>query len=324
MKAYIKIDNSNQKELGKLLNVDSERLFSERLVNYKSIDKLCFDLDMTYKVGTEINMNGNIAIVDKNSKIKYEEKPKIIYSYEPFEYIINIMKVFDNKILKYLNDKFINTIVKDKEKNQEEIYKNIFYYIYSTNSELTFDMIEIIGKYMTYFGFIRNVYNDKKLTNKCNVFELMYSFYLIYETFYLFKKLNDITEELSLSIFNLKYEKYSEEVIIDKIDYNLDYLENIDSFSYHSKFDKDNFLWKTDLLFNNSLSLVIYELRMQLSKNADVSFSICENPECLRTIVITHDNQHFCIGNKECERTRANQRKKKSRNNKKKIKQSKT
>jgi len=317
MKAYIKIDNNNQEELGNFLTADSERLRTEYFVSFTTIDEICFNLDEVYKMGTKINMNGNIAIVDKNAIINYEEKPKIVYSYEPFEYIINIIKMFDNKISKCLNDDFIKSIVKDKNKSQEEIYKNIFYYIYSNNDELTFDMISIIGKYMTYFGFIRNVYNDKKLTNKCNVFELMYSFYLIYETFYLFKKLNDMTEELPLSIFKLKYEKISEKAIIDKINYNLDYLENIDSFSYHSKFDENNILWKTDLLFNNSLSLVIYELRMQLSKNADVSFSICQNPMCLRTIIVTNGNQRYCSDNEECERTRNNQRKKKSRNNKK-------
>ena len=316
MKAYIKIDNNNQEELGNFLTADSERLRTEYFVSFTTIDEICFNLDEVYKMGTKINMNGNIAIVDKNAIINYEEKPKIVYSYEPFEYIINIIKIFDNKISKCLNDDFIKSIVKDKNKSQEEIYKNIFYYIYSNNDELTFDMISIIGKYMTYFGFIRNVYNDKKLTNKCNVFELMYSFYLIYETFYFFQNLNDMTEKLSLSIFKLKHENFSEKAIIDKINYNLDYLENIDSFFYHSNFDDKKILWKTDLLFNNSLSLVIYELRMQLSKNTDLTFIICKNPMCLKTIVATNKKQKYCIDNEECKRTRNNQRKKKSRDNK--------
>ncbi len=316
MKAYIKMDSNNQEELGKFLSADSERIFMESFVNYKTIDELCFDLDMTYTIGTEIDMNGNIAIVDKNAKIKYEEKPKIIYSYEPFEYIINIMKIFDNKISKCLDDIFIKTIVKDKKMNKEEIYKNILYYLCDRNRELADDIINIVGKFMTYFGFIRNVYDDKKLTNKCNVFELIYSFYLIYETFYLFKRLNNFMEELPLSIYKVMYEKNLDNDIIDKINYNLDYLENIDSFSYHSKFDDKKLLWKTDLLFNNSLSLVIYELRMQLSKNTDLTFIMCKNPMCLKTIVATNKKQQYCIDNKECKRTRNNQRKKKSRDNK--------
>ncbi len=324
MKAYIKIDNSNQEELGKFLSADSERISVESFVNHKTIDELCFDLDMTYTKGMKIDMNGNIAIVDKNAKIEYEEKPKIIYSYEPFEYIINIMKMFDDKISKYLDDNFIRTIVKDKKLDKEKIYKNILYYICDRNRELTSDMVNIVGKFMTYFGFIRNVYDDKKLTNKCNVFELMYSFYLIYETFYLFKRLNNFMEELPLSIYKVMYEKNLDNDIIDKINYNLEYLENIDSFSYHSEFDKKNVLWKTDLLFNNSLSLVIYELRMQLSKNDDVTFSICKNPACLKTIVVTNGNQLYCTNNEECYRTREKQRQKVSRDNKKKIKQSKT
>lgn len=152
----------------------------------------------------------------------------------------------------------------------------------------------------------------------------MYSFYLIYETFYLFKRLNNFMEELPLSIYKVMYEKNLDNDIIDKINYNLEYLENIDSFSYHSEFDKKNVLWKTDLLFNNSLSLVIYELRMQLSKNDDVTFSICKNPACLKTIVVTNGNQLYCTNNEECYRTREKQRQKVSRDNKKKIKQSKT
>lgn len=318
MKAYIKIDNNNQEELGKFLTVDSERLFTEKLLNYKTIDELCFDLDMKYVHGTEINMNGNIAIVDKDISIKYEEKPKIIYSYEPFEYIIDIIKIFDSQMSDYSNDEFIKTIISVKNKTQEEIYKNILYYLCSKYGELAENMINIIGQYMTYFGFVRNVYDDKVLTNKCNVFKLIYSFYLLYETFYLFKNLNNEMEELPLFIFKLKYGEYSERDVIDKINYNLSYLENIDSFSYHSEFDEENILWKTELLFNNSLSLAIYELRMQLSKNVDITFSICENPMCLKTIVITNGNQHYCMDNKECKRTRGKQRKKKSRANKKK------
>ena len=68
MKAYIKMDSNNQEELGKFLSADSERIFMESFVNYKTIDELCFDLDMTYTIGTEIDMNGNIAIVDKNEE----------------------------------------------------------------------------------------------------------------------------------------------------------------------------------------------------------------------------------------------------------------
>lgn len=316
MKAYIKIDNNNQEELGNFLTADSEFLKAEYFLSGKTVDEICFDLDKVYKKGTKININGNIATVTRDGSVKYEESPKMIYSYEPFEYIINIIKIFDDKISKYLNNDLIEEIINNKNISEEEMYKKIFYYLCRTDCIIMFDMIDIVGRYMTYFGFIRNVYNDKKLTNKCNVFELMYSFYLIYETFYLFQNLNDMTGKLSLSIFKLKHENFSEKAIIDKINYNLDYLENIDSFSYHSKFDDKKLLWKTDLLFNNSLSLVIYELRMQLSKNTDVTFIICKNPMCLKTIVATNKKQQYCIDNEECKRTRNNQRKKKSRDNK--------
>lgn len=316
MKAYIKIDNNNQEELGNFLTADSECLRAEYFLSGKTVDEICFDLDKVYKKGTKININGNIATVTRDGSVKYEESPKMIYSYEPFEYIINIIKIFDDKISKYLNNDLIEKIINNKNISEEEMYKKIFYYLCRTDYIIMFDMIDIVGRYMTYFGFIRNVYNDKKLTNKCNVFELMYSFYLIYETFYLFQNLNDMTEKLSLSIFKIKHENFSEKDIIDKINYNLDYLENIDSFSYHSKFDDKKLLWKTDLLFNNSLSLVIYELRMQLSKNTDVTFIICKNPMCLKTIVATNKKQQYCIDNEECKRTRNNQRKKKSRDNK--------
>lgn len=316
MKAYIKIDNKNQEELGNFLTADSEFLKAEYFLSGKTVDEICFDLDKVYKKGTKININGNIATVTRDGSVKYEESPKMIYSYEPFEYIINIIKIFDDKISKYLNNDLIEEIINSKNISEEEMYKKIFYYLCRKDCIIMFDMIDIVGRYMTYFGFIRNVYNDKKLTNKCNVFELMYSFYLIYETFYLFQNLNDMTGKLSLSIFKLKHENFSEKAIIDKINYNLDYLENIDSFSYHSKFDDKKLLWKTDLLFNNSLSLVIYELRMQLSKNTDVTFIICKNPMCLKIIVATNKKQQYCIDNEECKRTRNNQRKKKSRDNK--------
>ena len=46
----------------------------------------------------KININGNIATVTRDGSVKYEESPKMIYSYEPFEYIINIIKIYSNHI----------------------------------------------------------------------------------------------------------------------------------------------------------------------------------------------------------------------------------
>ena len=63
MKAYIKIDNSNQEELGNFLSVDSERIMIEYFSGYRTATEICFDLDKIYKKGTEINMNGNVGIV---------------------------------------------------------------------------------------------------------------------------------------------------------------------------------------------------------------------------------------------------------------------
>ena len=161
MKAYIKIDNNNQEELGNFLTADSECLRAEYFLSGKTVDEICFDLDKVYKKGTKININGNIATVTRDGSVKYEESPKMIYSYEPFEYIINIIKIFDDKISKYLNNDLIEKIINNKNISEEEMYKKIFYYLCRTDYIIMFDMIDIVGRYMTYFGFIRNVFNDK-------------------------------------------------------------------------------------------------------------------------------------------------------------------
>ena len=38
----------------------------------------------------------------------------MIYSYEPFEYIINIIKIFDDKISKHLNNGLIEKVINNK------------------------------------------------------------------------------------------------------------------------------------------------------------------------------------------------------------------
>ena len=315
MKAYTKINNNDQKELEKFLETDAQRVFAELIVHSKSFDELCFDLDMEYKADKEFKIGDAIAKADNDASICYEESTKNLYSQEPFLYIDDMLKIFDSQIFEYLDEDYVHSILKRKNLKDEELYKHIIYYVCSTYLNLAGDVINIIQSYMTSYGFIRNVKKNDVLVNQCNVFELIYIFYIIYETFYLFEKLNDVTKVTQLSLFKLKYEINSEKDIINKITRNLNYLENIDSFTYHSEYNKNKMIWETSLLFNNSLSLVMYELRMQLSKNSDVSFSICKNPLCMKPFLSTNRNQQYC-SDEDCLKTRQNQRQRKCREKK--------
>lgn len=78
-----------------------------------------------------------------------------------------------------------------------------------------------------------------------------------------------------------------------------------------SKYDKEEYLWKLFLVFENALSLDFYELRMLLSGDGEYNRKICKNKECLKPFKASYKGQLYCK-RKECFNSRQNKRQRES------------
>lgn len=314
MKAYINFTSEQQNRMGEFLACDTEYIFTTFITNSKSIDKLNFDLDRNYEKGKSIDFNGSIGVMEKTIKAFATNQSKKLYSYFPFINIVNFIKIFDEKINEmYKQDEELASLLSNpKNEKREYYYKSALYFILTKYGSLFNDVITFIGQYMTTYGFIKNISKNEKSTNQCNIFNLLYDFYCIYEAFYLFKYLNK--ESLENKVFlSIHYNSdIDDKEVKNRIDNILKSFERTSGCIHHSKYNENSYCWEPILIFDNSLALAVYELRMQLSQNSDTHLIVCQNPLCNKTITAYHKGQKYCIDDNECFRTRQNLRKKKS------------
>ena len=320
MRAYVKIVKDEYKRLGEFLATNAEYMITLFFNGEISAEQLEFDMDLKFEKEKKIESKYSILIVDKTINAKYVVEQKYIYSYAVFMEIINIGKHLDDisKIVASQDENF-NRLLKSKMNSREEYIKTIIYYLLTTNGDIVCEFFTLLGQFLVSFGFISNVYEKEKNVNKCNILNTIYDFYIIYETFHLFKVLKKEQKLTNLFLFSSYDEIIGEKEVIQCIDNILTKYEDNINFIHHSKFDKENDRWETIILFSNALSLAIYELRMQLSENIECTIKICENPLCNKTIEVYHKGQKYCNedDNPECKRARQNARKNKSLKNKK-------
>jgi len=313
MQAYIEIRKEEQEKIDKHIMTNLNLLVSKMLVSDNKVKELEFDFDLIFKDKENINFDKGSIYFDKTDDVSLDIKRSIIKktSTEVFDFIIVNMKEFDTHCYEVLTNKEYNLNL-DNTSNTKQLIKLAM----NTDGRFLEYTCSIVATFIRNFGIVRNVYdNNHKLLNKCNILELIYKMYQIYTAYYLNETIYLFEETSDLKIYNLIDSNIQNNKL--KIINNI-LLENekIGSSFYVSRYDKEEYLWKLFLVFENALSLAFYELRMLLSGDGEYNRKICKNKECLKPFKSSHKGQLYCK-RKECIISRQNQRQRESYKRKK-------
>lgn len=277
-----------------------------------------------------------------------KEKQRID-SFDIFNRIIKIGKLIEDKIEdeSKIADKNIsseiyyqNCITKVLEQNIDKISNETFNFIYDygyfvfENRNKYFSMI-----YFSYFCYlvyeIFTLYksviqykpiNIKLFLNYHNLQIKPISFYKGTDIDIVSKDTNStrrrrIEKKISETITSDEEEKIRNEIFkiiesqikIIEVNNNIARIkfyrdEEVDKFSNEILFNEK---YNTEIGFTNPLAVIVYELKMQLSNDAQTSLEICRNKQCKNTFKASNKNSIYC-GRKKCNRYRARQRKNQS------------
>lgn len=308
--AFLKVElNKNINIINEwLLNID---LYKNKVFTIEEIElsNPTFSIDKNDIVNDE-----NKIIIEPKHNIEYEVKKQIkkyLDSYEVFKEIYSIGDIIN----KCLIDKDIKKFDYNNQKNEE--YKKVISIMLSRKNNFDFlylKIINIISKY----GFI---YTTRKndTDKKCVVIDLLLFSYLIYETYTLYYCFQNGVYN-KLKIYNYIKSNNKDIIELETINNNIIYLDNnIDNTCYFETiFDDKNEKWDSFFVFDNPLSISLYELKHYLSFDVEGNnIGICRY--CLNPFERIGTKQKTCK-DYECITKRANDRKIKSNNKKKTTK----
>lgn len=257
-----------------------------------------------------IDENGNIVVIQAENEIyKVARKTEEIKSYEVYKKIIDIGKSLEQLISENKDNANIDLDI--LKLNQRDLfYKYVLNLIMKDIDTFEIYLSEIIYL-MTLYGFIHTE-RIEDFDGMCKVLNFLYYCYVFYEIFYLYWSIiggNENTETTLYILFNKQ-----QSMSLDRYAYIEEMLEILSvqlnsPIDVKSEFDNEGFRYNIYLVFDNALALALYELRLQLTDNADTTFAICKNPHCLNTFDRTTRKSEFCE-DYECGLSRDNQRKK--------------
>lgn len=284
----------------------NEDLLREWLLNIELYENKVFKIE-------EIEIY-NPDYVNKKHNTEFKVKKiikKYIEPYDVFKEIYSIGEIINNCIIK----EDINNFNNNNEKTKE--YKKIISKMASRKNNFKALFIIIISIILK-FGITYTTKKDDYLKT-CNVIDLLYFSYLIYETYTLYYCYQNGLDN-KLKIYNHINTSNNITNILETINNNIIFLDNnIDNTSYYeTTYDEENEKWNSFFVFENPLSITLYELKRYLSFDVNgKNIGVCKY--CLNTFERIGTKQKTC-NNYECITKRANERKRKSNNKKKTTK----
>ena len=299
----------------------------------KMMSKTCVDLlisgaytvvDLPIINPTFIHKTGDIIQVGKNeikmsrdyNSTPIKETENDIDSFTIFSNIFNLGKKIDNLIIKsdlenidkHTDYEIYKIVIQSLL--ERDTYKNLFY------------LIDEIVRFFEKYGFVSFPESDyEEMKDECVILDFLTIVYIMYEAFWLREQYANATHKYP-KIYDYVFSKIKCNSILKQIQSNLEFIDShINNYCrFETEYNSDNESWETKIIFNNALMLGVYELKVQLSRdNNDETIGICKNPACNNTFKRYGFKQQYC-NEYECNLSRQNQRKQKSRDNKKSSK----
>ena len=330
MRGFILNTNDKNDRMGEYLAENAALISITSTFNNKTIDDIEFDLDFDFKKGNQTELDFVLLTYTKTIKVDKIIEERKEYTYNVLDTILKIveqMEELNKSFLEAYDGEYKSKINNYEPSSKDDYYDFMLYAILTINAHPTEEInlkdctINVIGQFLFNYGFVRNVYDNGVLVNRCHIKTILLDFYRIYETYYLYQYLT-VPGKIKNNILNklLLFSRYEEELTnkkaIEYINYNLSKFEKLNECSFSTSYIDDK--WDTKLIFKDSIALAYYELRMLVSqKDTERKPGTCER--CLGRMEFYRKSKRFCSreDNELCYMARRNEDKQKSLANQK-------